>query len=418
MIQNIIDIFGDVLDAVTLYMFCQILLGKKSMYLGKYITMIIITSVHIVWGLVSDAFPNQYLFLIVGIIHTFGIMFLYKTKLYFKLFMTIGFYAMSVASEIVTSGIISGLANAGNETGYYYGIICSKLLMLLLVIVIALIVKRNIYIRDKKYMIGMLICPIFSISIFILFTFVPGFGNQESSMINGLIGLIIIAMNISVYYMLDSIQEISELREKEIFMKNNLEVQTQNVQNIRDKFTQIRRVIHDSEKHLKSIRKYVVQNQNEEAVTYIDNTLSVSNAAYRYINTGNIVVDALVSDLINKCNESEIKCKTDIRISNDMPANNYDLTVILGNLLDNAFNAVVSNDTRDRFIDIRIVSESDNCLIVIKNPITERQKSAMVKSFGIENIEESVEKNGGIYHTEIKNGIYESDVFLPFTNEK
>ena len=42
----------------------------------------------------------------------------------------------------------------------------------------------------------------------------------------------------------------------------------------------------------------------------------------------------------------------------------------------------------------------------------------MVKSFGIENIEESVEKNGGIYHTEIKNGIYESDVFLPFTNEK
>ena len=76
-------------------------------------------------------------------------------------------------------------------------------------------------------------------------------------MINGLIGLIIIAMNISVYYMLDSIQEISELREKEIFMKKNLEVQTQNVQNIRDKFTQIRRVIHDSEKHLKSIRNFL-----------------------------------------------------------------------------------------------------------------------------------------------------------------
>ncbi len=57
-------------------------------------------------------------------------------------------------------------------------------------------------------------------------------------------------------------------------------------------------------------------------------------------NTGNLVIDAFVSNHMSIAHNENINFNTDIQsISGSLPISDYDFSIILGNLLDNSLNA-------------------------------------------------------------------------------
>lgn len=61
---------------------------------------------------------------------------------------------------------------------------------------------------------------------------------------------------------------------------------------------------------------------------------------YCTINTGNLVIDAFVSNLLLQTKAQGITLHTNLKFDKStIPVNDYHLTIILGNLLDNALNA-------------------------------------------------------------------------------
>lgn len=413
--EEVIGRLGDIIDVFTLVYFCKVLLGTKSTYLNKWLNILVILCFHIAWGCVSTYITNNVIVLICGVVETFLILLLYKSRMRVKIFMSIGYYAIAVAIELITYGLISLFYGQENETSQYLGLIVSKLLMIIIVIIISVIVKNRVRFYEKKYAIQALICPLFSIAIFIFLGLIPNWENEVTGEYIGLSGLIIVGMNIAIYYMLDSIQEIHELRERELTTQNQIKLYSVNMNQITDKYIRIRRIIHDSDKHLKTIRGYILNNEYDIAMMYIDETLQISDMGYKYVNSGNIVVDALVSDLLNKCDKTNVVVKTDITLGNQFEVNNYELTIILGNLLDNAYTAVTNNSIIDKFISISIFCEDVKCVIIVANSIDDQQIEQIHTGYGIQNIMDTVDNVGGIYHREVIDKIYKVEIILPFT---
>ncbi len=125
---------------------------------------------------------------------------------------------------------------------------------------------------------------------------------------------------------------------------------------------------------------------------------------YTEINTGNLVIGAFVSNFKNIAETNGISFSPTLKIdANRIPINDYDLCVILGNLLDNSFNACRKNAAGHNYIALTIsVNENDIFYIHIENtydPAEEcasRPKTDFLKhGYGMDNIETIVEKNHG-----------------------
>ena len=88
-----------------------------------------------------------------------------------------------------------------------------------------------------------------------------------------------------------------------------------------------------------------------------------------------------------------------------------DMAVILGNLFDNAFNAVSSPIVNEKYIDIRIFTSEGKLLIHVENSYNPQNDSE--RSYGIDNMEKTAEKYGGIYSFVKGEKVYTADVMLP-----
>lgn len=115
---------------------------------------------------------------------------------------------------------------------------------------------------------------------------------------------------------------------------------------------------------------------------------------YCTINTGNLVVDAFVSNLLLQAKSRGIALQTDLKFDNDiLPINDYHMTIILGNLLDNALNAC--KNQLNAKINVSIRTADDNFSIHVANTyvITSSDKAPedfestdFIHGYGLKNV--------------------------------
>lgn len=84
-----------------------------------------------------------------------------------------------------------------------------------------------------------------------------------------------------------------------------------------------------------------------------------------YINSGNNTIDSIINFKLNSSKNLNILVSTDILIPEELSLKTFDIAVILGNLLDNAIEAVSNID--DRWIDIKLKYTKGRLIIEINN---------------------------------------------------
>ena len=116
---------------------------------------------------------------------------------------------------------------------------------------------------------------------------------------------------------------------------------------------------------------------------------------------------------MDKCSRSGIVLYTDISVNNKLDIDKYRFSIILGNILDNAFNAALKNSREDeRYIKVKISTEEYMLIIIVEN-IYEGMPNQIKKGYGIENTSNAVDELLGIYQTEIDEKKYKVVIMLP-----
>ena len=137
----------------------------------------------------------------------------------------------------------------------------------------------------------------------------------------------------------------------------------------------IRNIKHDIKNHLICIREYIERDNMQLAKKYIEDLLNEDTylKSNSYIDSGNIVVDALLNYKNNIMHQLGINMATHIEIPYNFSFNDADICVILSNCLDNSIEAVKRIKNKDqRFISLEFIYRKNSLLLKVINPFCGR----------------------------------------------
>ena len=238
---------------------------------------------------------------------------------------------------------------------------------------------------------------------------------------------ILIILNFLNYYLI-----ILLLREKEMKdMMNNQETQlsfqTEKYTQLSNSYKSLKRIIHEinhRDKYLASCMKNRQYDKVESALAKGMNnyeSMCINNSS------NNLVIDTFISSYKLTAIEKNINFKTDLKILNELiPISNHDLCIILGNLLDNSFNAAEKwykkNQSYEGFyVDCKLKTQEKFFIIYISNPsvssISSKEKDHLNHGYGLKNVEDAVKHYDGFYHKEDNEILYSTTISIPINHD-
>lgn len=225
-----------------------------------------------------------------------------------------------------------------------------------------------------------------------------------------------------VYYVIANL--INEQEKNIRLSEKNHRLAMQNLQyeNLQDKIADARRAKHDVRHHISLMQEYVRNREYDELEKYL-NSYQQSLPDDTLINfCENKAVNAVMLYFAQMAKNEDIDYDVKAVIPEKIAVDETDLSVLFGNLIENAVDAVGKEKSDDRKIVIRAVTDEYTLCLGIDNTFTGNVKkdvngvlfSSKHIGFGIgvESVKSIAEKYGGTYRSEIKDGMFMSSVML------
>ena len=135
----------------------------------------------------------------------------------------------------------------------------------------------------------------------------------------------------------------------------------------------------------------------------------MSNNEEGFAHTGNVVIDSIVNFKLQEAEKEGIDIRIDLNIPKDLKVPSFDITVILGNLLDNSLNAVRKLE-KNRYINIMMKYTKGRLILKMENSFN----GIIIKKEGIIYTSESDKKNHGLGLESVKTVLEEYDGTIEF----
>jgi len=217
-----------------------------------------------------------------------------------------------------------------------------------------------------------------------------------------------------------------EIKSIELAVKvQRFELETNFYKEIDVMYSDTRKWRHDYKNNLNSLRALIVQGEFGRARKYIDDICDEPYRNQTTLQTGNLVLDAIISSKLWLAESKNIE----INIQAVYPENNRiedsDLCAIAGNLLDNAIEACdrMGETSEKRFINFSLLTKGKNLLLSISNSYNNELKCGgnrylTVKKeayhgMGLPHVDSIVNKYKGHVMRSGKESVFETHIMLP-----
>lgn len=235
---------------------------------------------------------------------------------------------------------------------------------------------------------------------------------------------VIYLLDVTVCFLYERVIESYREKLKATIMEEQVKMYRQQFDMVKQSQRNLQSMRHDMKNHLHRISDYLRNAKYEEAERYIEQMEGRLETAGEYIRTGNVEIDAILNRKLSIAEEAG--CKTVIKA--DIPEqkfmSDFDLTVLLGNLFDNAVEAL--QKTEEKFLSVEIrymkgvlylsVSNSFQGILYRmdgkRNRFLSTKKNPENHGIGLLNIEDIVNRYHGEMRTDSSGGIYRTDIIL------
>ncbi|MEG2247192.1 MAG: ATP-binding protein, partial [Peptostreptococcaceae bacterium] len=161
-----------------------------------------------------------------------------------------------------------------------------------------------------------------------------------------------------------------------------------------------------------------------EVNKYIDDIKSELNSWKSIISTENMILDIIVNDKKKICDKNNINFDVDINFSKCDFVDMIDISSIFSNLIDNAIEACLKINDKDRFIILKgtivnkffILKCENNKLNKIKldkETIITDKKDTFTHGIGIKSIKGSIKKYDGEMNIDFSEDKFKVQIYIP-----
>ncbi|MCM1253382.1 MAG: GHKL domain-containing protein [Clostridium sp.] len=179
---------------------------------------------------------------------------------------------------------------------------------------------------------------------------------------------------------------------------------------------------HDYHNHIQTLKAYMSLSQYEETMQYLNRLEADLANVDTLLKTGNVMVDAILNSKLTLMQERHIPVDATAAVPENISIPDIDLSVIIGNLLDNAMEACMQLPEKERFIRIYIDVIKKQLYISVTNSMPEQVKKREERfstskgnghGLGLFRIDSIVNKHGGYVNRQTDSGVFATEITLP-----
>ena len=207
------------------------------------------------------------------------------------------------------------------------------------------------------------------------------------------------------------------------YQSDLLEKHCEEVQNM---YRQTRGWRHDYHNHIQTMKAHLAMGRLEELDQYLSELDQDLQTVDTVIKTGNVMIDAVLNSKISLARQRGIAvdAKAIVPKELDTSISEVDLSLIIGNLMDNAMEACMRvDDSGQRFIRVYIDILKGQLYIYVMNAtagelrrvgrVYETLKNSRHHGFGLMRIDKVVDRYHGYLERENEEGVFATEVLLP-----
>ncbi len=218
-------------------------------------------------------------------------------------------------------------------------------------------------------------------------------------------------------------KELAELKEKQA------ELLERDYNVLNKAYSENAKTFHDMHNHIGAVRSLLTAEKYDKAIEYLDELQKPVSGITSTVWTGDETVDYLINSRIAAAQTENISFETQVEFPKGTNIGGADLCAVLGNLLDNAFDAV-RKDSISETRSIKLTIRRINCMLIIKvtNTFSGELRSSDGKlrttktekglhGWGIESARTAAEKYNGTVRTTAESGVFTAVATMSFDKD-
>lgn len=356
----------------------------------------------------------------------------YRTQKLECIFISLLYWVMAVGLDIAGTGIVVFINDIRDmsvlNTDIFYNLeimVISKPFLILLSPIVKTL-KIDISIRKKDFL--LLSIPIVANVAGITFIFGYILKDRNINSLDQIFTLTIstafLFSNVALMGIIARIMKEEKIRIEYEIIKEKINAQHKYYLSMKESQDKIKRLYHDMNNHIMCIQN--IYGENEQANRYIrDIKKKIEDCRYT-IDSGNMILDVILKEKKDICDKNNIDIIIDINFSNCDFIDSADVCSIFSNMLDNAIEACMKIDYKDKkrkivlrgtivkkmFV-IRCENTKVNNIKSIGGRLVTDKKDSFVHGIGIHSIKSSVENYYGNVEIISDEDIFKMLIYIP-----
>ncbi len=359
----IVEIFSTILQRV----FCESTLVRKrnneclniSVWAGYFIIFNLVT--YAVANYIGTAWLNLLVFVLIFFV---TIRVLYSNPVRTLIAVTVFMYLSGMCAELFVYYGKELLPWEIDWNGDLLYTVLSKIVWLLIIKLASILVKmrRKMELGIQDWL-EVFIVPVGSVWI-MLAIFLKG--TLENYVLGFIAVTMILLINIFTYYLYDKAKETMENRMRQELLAKQCAYYVRQNRESKEWWEELQQFRHNMKQHFILERAYLESRDYDALEKYCNENLDFLSMKRNTANSGNVYIDSIVNYKADAAQKEGVKFYADIRIPKDAELNAEDISICLGNLLDNAIEAV-RNLKHDKVIHVNLYADNHNLFINIIN---------------------------------------------------
>lgn len=426
----ITEMCASIIDSLFCYTFIISLLDFKEIEKKKRIRYTIYLITFLIF--ISCFTHNTYIFSLLScVIFIIYAIFICRGSIKNKIFVPILFTALLIMVDAVNSLIFSQMFNFDftfliepGTMARNLSLVISKLSLVPLMIVFLKIFSKKVF-YNKSWIISVgFFLGVYAVTIITLYN-----GREEQYNRTQLISLIVVPSVLFVlslvnavclYYM--NLQYKYKLENE--LLNASVKCQKNSYKNIKNIYEQTQIMRHDTKHYYTALLGFLRDKKYDEAEQYIINILGdrTFNVVANYLS--NPVLNGYLNYLQQQFEDNQIEFE--MTISGEAPKDKENqLSIILFNVMDNAFNSSIKNNVRKIILDMHeykgmyyiiVKNHIDSSIIEVNPELKTDQKASEGHGWGIKSVKKHVEELDGSYQVFEENGYFVCYISVPINN--
>ncbi|MDE7432510.1 MAG: GHKL domain-containing protein [Lachnospiraceae bacterium] len=220
----------------------------------------------------------------------------------------------------------------------------------------------------------------------------------------------VVIMNFLMIYLYDSLSGMLEERTKTEIIKREKTYYHKQSELLQRNYEELKRFRHDIKNRMLVLKQMADKNELEKMSEYISAVTEKIDSTEVFSQTGNIAMDSIINYELNKAQNDGIEIKSNIIVPAEINIKDDDIVVILGNLFDNAIEAV-NRLKKEKWLSINLEYEKNCVFIAVKNSydnivnmvngqIHTRKKNQTLHGIGLRSVQAVLDKYNGLLDIE------------------